>query len=67
MARLKVGQRVIRTPKTIECLVRRGSVEMATKPMKGEVIFVHPRGRFHTVEFTNEFGVKLRESFDGVE
>jgi hypothetical protein len=64
---LRVGQKVIRTPKTIECLVRRGSTELVTKPMKGEVIFVHSKGRYHTVEFTNEFGVKLKESFDGVE
>lgn len=64
---VKVGDKVVRTPKTIAELARPGSVEMITKPMKGEVIYVHPKGRFHTVEFTNAWGIKMRESFDGVD
>lgn len=64
---VKVGDKVVRLPKTIYELARPNSVEMVNKPMKGEVIFVHSKGRFHTVEFTNAHGVKMRESFDGVD
>lgn len=36
-----------------------------TKPMTGTVIYVHPLGRFHAVEFTFEGG-SVRECFAGV-
>lgn len=32
-------------------------------PMTGEVVYIHPRGRFYTLEFTCENGMKFRESF----
>lgn len=64
---VKVGDKVVRTPKTFGTLLKRGSMEMVHKPLKGVVIFVHSKGRFHTVEFTNMFGGKLKESFDGVD
>ncbi len=34
--------------------------------VKGEVIYIHPRGRFHVVQFTFPGG-SFRESFLGVE
>ena len=63
---LKVGQEVIRVPKTIGVPAERGT-KLITKPMKGTVVFVHSKGRFHRVEFTNALGVKMYETFDGVE
>ena len=36
------------------------------RTMTGTVIFVHPAGRFHTVEFELRYGRKIRESFWGV-
>jgi hypothetical protein len=65
MARLKVGQRVIRTPKTIGVMPegKNFAYALESRPMRGVVVFVHKRGRFHVVEFPNG----LRETFDGVE
>lgn len=63
---VQVGQEVLRVPKTIWALAERGT-KLVIKPMKGKVVFVHSKGRFHTVEFTNASGVKMRESFDGVD
>ena len=31
--------------------------------MTGTVVYIHPRGRFYTAEFTCENGKKFRESF----
>ncbi len=55
--RVQVGDTVIRTPITFEA---RGSRDIG--PMEGKVVYVHPLGRFHVVEFG-----QLRESFMGVE
>lgn len=55
--RVQVGDTVIRTPITFEA---RGSRDVG--PMRGKVVYVHPLGRFHVVEFG-----QLRESFVGVE
>lgn len=33
------------------------------RPMTGVVVYIHPRGRFYTLEFTCENGTKFRESF----
>lgn len=65
---LKVGQRVTRTPKTFGVLsdTNFGYV-LESRPMCGEVVFVHSEGRFHVVEFENASGEKIRETFDGVE
>ena len=39
-----------------------GVVNVNTEPCKGTVVYVHPCGRFYTVEF--DFGgMKLRESY----
>jgi hypothetical protein len=35
--------------------------------MKGVIIYVHPKHRFHVVEFTNANGITMRETFWGVE
>ena len=35
-------------------------------PMRGKVVYVHPKGRFHIVEFMTGGG-PIRESFHGVE
>ena len=36
------------------------------RPMVGKVTYVHPKGRFHEVEFELRGG-KVRECFQGVE
>lgn len=64
---VRVGDKVTRVPNSIEELKVPGSVAMVTKPMRGTVVYVHPKGRFHVVEFENAHGEKLRESFMGVE
>lgn len=63
---VRKGQTVMRIPKTIGVLADKGT-KLVIRPQKGEVIFVHSKGRYHTVEFTNSSGAKMRESFDGVE
>lgn len=35
-------------------------------PMKGKVIYIHPQGRYHVVEFELRGG-KVRECFKGCE
>lgn len=58
---MKIGDIVTRRPVTFyEELVGK------TRPtMKGRVVYIHPKGRYHTVEFQLRDGV-LRESFLGV-
>ena len=34
---------------------------------RGTVVYIHPLGRFHTVEFRFPHGAAIRESFLGVE
>lgn len=36
------------------------------RPMRGRVVYIHPRGLFHTVEFQTRGGA-VKESFQGVE
>lgn len=51
--------------------VRRLSISMSgtdskgPKPMEGRVIYIHPKGRFHAVEFST-MGGPVRESFAGI-
>ena len=61
---VNVGDVVIRTPRTIGKNVQ-GELKLKRCPMKGKAIFVHPRGRFHTVAFDGPQG-PVRESFLGV-
>lgn len=37
------------------------------RPMVGKVTYVHPKRRFHVVEFELPRGGKVRECFQGVE
>lgn len=64
---VKVGDKVVRRPRTIAELVAPGSTALVSKPMKGKVVYVHPKGRFHVVEFTNSMGITMRETFWGVD
>lgn len=64
---VKVGDKVTRVPRSIEQLLEPGSARLTLRPMRGVVVYVHPQGRFHVVEFQNDRGDKLRESFEGVE
>lgn len=67
---LRIGQKVTRTPRTIETMAfgdgRAVGTVLRPKPLSGLVVYLHPKGRFHVVEFTNAKGVKMRETFDGV-
>lgn len=58
---LKVGQRVKRIVAVQDDPCK---VSVSLRKMEGEVVFVHSKGRFHTVEFDYGRG-KLRFSFDG--
>lgn len=37
-----------------------------SKLIRGRVVYIHPKGRFHVVEYDLAFGAKLREAFAGV-
>lgn len=58
---VQLGERVRRRPKTFTCSIDKG----ATRAMEGLVVFVHPEGRFHVVEFQT-LGGPVRESFAGI-
>lgn len=64
---LRIGQKVTRSPKTIGVMDDGNfSSKLVTKPLRGVVVYIHPKGRFHVVEFENLKGEKIRETFDGV-
>ena len=56
---MKIGDRVQCRPTLDGKKERSGKIPPM---MAGTVIYIHPRGRFHVVEF-NFGGIKLRESF----
>lgn len=56
---MKIGDLVKRRP-TLECEKNRSG--KIPPMMVGTVIYIHPAGRFHVVEFNFNNG-KLRESF----
>lgn len=58
---VQLGERVRRRPKTFTCSIDKG----ATRAMEGRVVYIHSKGRFHTVEFWT-LGGPLRESFAGI-
>ena len=62
MNRVTVGQRVQRVSATVNLQNPASDAEVSDGPAWGTVVYVHPAGRFHVVEF--EGG--LRESFPGV-
>lgn len=57
---VQMEERVRRIPLTITC-----AVEKAQRPLEGRVVYIHPKGRFHTVEFST-MGGPIRESFSGI-
>lgn len=61
---VKVGQKVTRYPETF--FEREGERNTPKRPMQGVVVYIHPEGRFHIVEFELRGG-KVQESFQGVE
>ena len=62
-----LGQKVLRVPTIVEDVTRRVSKIISVKQSyPGIVVYIHPEGRFHVVEFT--FGsCKIRESYFGVQ
>lgn len=58
--RVKVGDIVTREPITFS-----GRESKKCQPQKGKVVYIHPRGRYHVVEFACEAGT-IREAFQGV-
>lgn len=57
---VRMGERVRRIPGTLSC-----AVDKSARPMEGKVVYIHPKGRFHTVEFQT-MGGPVRESFMGL-
>lgn len=57
---VSLEERVRRIPLTITC-----AVEKAHRPLEGRVVYIHPEGRFHVVEFITRGG-SVRESFAGI-
>lgn len=64
---MKIGDKVVRTPHTVGEGMPVGTLnsEHSGRPMRGTVVWIHPKGRFHVVEFEVN-GRTLRESFLGV-
>lgn len=61
---MKVGDKVLRTPQTFSDYDPKAN-KSSSHPMRGTVVYIHPLGRYHTVEFELPGG-KVRESFLGV-
>lgn len=57
---LRIGDIVIRKPATL-----RDSDGSKSRAMRGRVIYIHPKGRYHVVEFGEPL-YAVRESFVGV-
>lgn len=57
---MEVGQFVVRHP--ITCMSQFEQFPNLAKPMWGKIVYVHPQGRYHTVEFMVN-GYTFRESF----
>ena len=62
--KVKLGDRVVRTPVTIQEYAPMNSRRFLLKSMTGTVIYIHPKGRYHTVEFQIRCG-PVRENFHG--
>lgn len=61
---MRVGDKVLRCPETF--FERENDGKSPKRPIKGVVVYVHPQGRYHTVEF-DLMGGKVQESFMGVD
>lgn len=62
---VQVGDSVVRKPVTFS-RYDEDQKKHTQAAMRGKVVYVHPQGRFHTVEFMTGGGA-IRESFQGVE
>lgn len=62
---MTVGQKVMRLPQTFDDFDFKKN-RSVRRPIRGTVVYIHPKGRFHVVEFELAGG-KVRESFWGVE
>lgn len=62
---MKLGQFVVRVPLTIQMWVDKPRLHLESRPMRGRVVYIHPRRHFHVVEFDSPCG-PIRESFLGV-
>lgn len=61
---MTLNKKVVRVPETFyDTDLKSGKANK--KPMRGRVCYIHPAGRYHTVEFQTRGGV-IRESFQGV-
>ena len=60
---LKIGQIVTRPVPVIKSV---GSESMENRLMRGRVIYINSKGRYHTAEFEVPGG-KIKVSYDGVE
>ena len=60
---MKLGERVRRKPVTFMLSEEAGPGHRPT--LEGTVVYIHPQGRYHTVEFQTSGG-PIRESFMGV-
>lgn len=45
---MQIGDYVTRKPVTIGC---GDDYSLARKPMRGRVVYIHPKGRYHVVQF----------------
>ena len=61
---VKIGQKVQRYPETF--FEREGEKNAPKRPITGTVVYIHPLGRFHIVEFDLRGG-KVQESFQGIQ
>lgn len=62
---MKVGDMVKRRPLTFHEYGESGDGKAPGKAMTGRVVYIHPLGRYHVVEFELRGG-PVRESFLGV-
>lgn len=60
---MKIGQKVRRVPLSLTQTTDSGKQEH--RPMTGKVVYIHPRKRYHLVEFET-WGGTVRECFQGV-
>lgn len=59
---MKLGEKVVRMPETFRDY---GEESRTPRAVAGRVTYIHPKGRFHMVEFETSGGA-LRECFLGV-
>lgn len=59
---MKLGEKVVRMPETFRDY---GEESRTPRAVAGRVTYIHPKGRFHMVEFEPPGGA-LRECFLGV-